>query len=180
MDRGVMIVEKAIKAYFAKFVTHARSPLKINIWQAVVAFVGGFLTILLLESIAEGLQWSLVIAPFGASCVLAFVLPEAPVSQPRNIIGGHMVTTLCGLTVYHLWGNSIWSLSVAVGLGIALMLLTKTTHPPAGANPIVVITAASTWSFLVTPVLIGSIVIVCVAVLYNNLIKNRKYPTFWI
>lgn len=180
MDRGVMIVEKAIKAYFAKFVTHARSPLKINIWQAVVAFVGGFLTILLLESMAEGLQWSLVIAPFGASCVLAFVLPEAPVSQPRNIIGGHMVTTLCGLAVYHLWGNSIWSLSVAVGLGIALMLLTKTTHPPAGANPIVVITAASTWSFLVTPVLIGSIVIVCVAVLYNNLIKNRKYPTFWI
>ncbi|WP_024634558.1 MULTISPECIES: HPP family protein [unclassified Paenibacillus] len=170
---------KNLKSYMNKFSTDTRSPLTISLWHAVVAFTGGFITIFMLMSLSEGLQISLLMAPFGASCVLAFGLPEAPVSQPRNIIGGHFITTLCGLTVYHWIGQGIWAISLAVGLGIALMIISKTTHPPAGANPIVVITAASSWSFLFTPVLIGSIIIVCVALLYNNLIKHRKYPTFW-
>ncbi|YCI21063.1 HPP family protein [Paenibacillus sp. Z3-2] len=168
-----------LKAYIAKFSTYARSPLKISLWHAIVAFTGGFIAIFMLMSLSEGLQLSLLMAPFGASCVLAFGLPEAPLSQPRNIVGGHCITTLCGLAVYHWIGQGIWALSLSVGLGIAMMILTKTTHPPAGANPIVVFTAASSWSFLFTPVLIGSIIIVCVALLYNNLIKHRKYPTFW-
>lgn len=178
--RGVIILYKNLKLYFNKSSTQARSPLKVSMWQAILAFIGGFITIFILVSLSEGLHLSLLIAPFGASCVLAFALPEAAVSQPRNIIGGHFITALCGLVVYHWLGNGIWALSLAVGLGIALMILTKTTHPPAGANPIVVITAASSWSFLITPVLVGSIVVVCVALLYNNLIKHRKYPTFWL
>ncbi|MDO7908021.1 HPP family protein [Paenibacillus sp. JX-17] len=171
---------KYIKRYLGKFASSARSPLKQNFVHALWAFLGGSITAFVLASFSSPTGLPLLMAPFGASCVLAFGIPDAPLSQPRNIIGGHFLTTLCGLMVLHLAGSGVWALSLGVGLGIAAMLLTKTTHPPAGANPIIVITSASTWSFLVTPVLTGSIMIVCVALLYNNLFKNRKYPTFWI
>ena len=70
----------------------------------------------------------------------------------------------------------------AVGLTISLMMLTKTTHPPAGADPLVVLlsTGATGWSYLFTPVFLGSVVIVLIVLVINNLSKNRNYPTFWI
>ncbi len=169
-----------LKNYFRKFGSTSRSPLLINIRQAWWAFVGGAIAILALEALSDRMEVMLLMAPFGASCVLAFALPDAALSQPRNIIGGHVITTFCGLVISHLLGYTIWSVALAVGLGIAAMLLTKTTHPPAGANPIIVITSASSWSFLFTPVLAGAIVIVCISLLYNNLFAHKKYPSFWI
>jgi CBS-domain-containing membrane protein len=71
-------------------------------------------------------------------------------------------------------------MALSVGLAISLMILTRTTHPPAGADPLVVFMAGSGWSFLLTPVLAGSVIIVLVALLVNNLDKNRHYPTFWL
>lgn len=71
-----------------------------------------------------------IIAPFGASCVLAFGFWDAPLSQPRNIIGGHLISALTGLAMLHLFGDSMWVMAAAVGLAIAFMMLTKTSHPP--------------------------------------------------
>ena len=122
----------------------------------------------------------LLMAPFGASCVLAFGVWNAPLSQPRNIIGGHLISTFIGLSIYHLFGNEYWTIALAVGMSIAIMMLTRTTHPPAGADPIVVILGAYSWSYLVTPVLVGSLVIVAFALFINNMSSKRSYPTFWI
>lgn len=55
---------------------------------------------------ASGAVW--LMAPFGASCVLAFGLPDSPLAQPRSIIGGHMVTTLVGLLVWYTLGHDWW------------------------------------------------------------------------
>lgn len=169
-----------LAAYFLKMKTSARTPLKAVPINALWGTIGGTIAIAVLAYLTSysGTLW--IMAPFGASCVLAFGLYDAPLSQPRNIIGGHLVTTLVGLIMYHLFGNEPWVLGVAVGLGIGAMMMTKTTHPPAGANPIVVILAGSPWSFLFTPVLVGAVVIAVVALLFNNLISNRKYPTFWM
>ncbi|GIZ16513.1 hypothetical protein RCZ15_24140 [Capnocytophaga catalasegens] len=81
-------------------------------------------------------------APFGATCVLAFGVPNSPLAQPRNIIGGHLISTLIELLCLYLPGNQWYSLALGVGLSIGIMQLTKTTHPPAGADPIVVILGA--------------------------------------
>jgi CBS-domain-containing membrane protein len=105
---------------------------------------------------------------------------DAALSQPRNIVGGHLVSTAIGLILLQLFVNEAWVLALGVGLALSLMHLTRTTHPPAGADPIVVIVAGSSWSFLFTPVLMGSLIIVLVALLVNNLDEQRKYPTFWI
>ena len=92
----------------------------------------------LLARLTLSLHAALLIAPFGASCVLVFALPQSPLAQPRNVIGGHMISTLVGLCAYHLIGASPLSFGLAVGLAIAAMLLTAPLHPPAGADPIVV------------------------------------------
>ncbi|TYR80913.1 HPP family protein [Priestia megaterium] len=166
--------------YFSKMKTSAKSPLKVDMKDAATGLIGGFISILVLAILTNATSTPWLMAPFGASCVLAFGVWNAPLSQPRNIIGGHFISTFVGLSMYHLFGNHPWTLALGVGLAIALMMITKTTHPPAGANPLVVIIGASSWSYLFTPVLIGAVVIVIVALIVNNLRSNRSYPTFWI
>ena len=158
----------------------ARSPLKVVPRNALIGALGGFIAIALLAFLSDLTASVWIMAPFGASCVLAFGLWDAPLSQPRNIIGGHFISTLVGLVCFHFFGQSNWVLAVAVGLAIGLMMLSKTTHPPAGADPLVVILGGSSWSFLIEPVLIGSVLIVLVALIVNNLDKKRMYPTFWV
>lgn len=153
----------------------AGSP-KPTLTVAMWSGIGGAIciaTILLVGSITD---LAMIIPPFGASCVLAFGLPDSPLAQPRNIIGGHFVTALTGIICLTLFGPEQWIMALAVGLGISAMQLTGTVHPPAGANPIVVILAGASWPFLLTPVLLGAVLIVVVAFVYNNRIPGRVYP----
>ncbi|RST77500.1 HPP family protein [Siminovitchia acidinfaciens] len=156
------------------------SPLTINVKDAMTGLLGGFLTISVLAILTGATSTEWLMAPFGASCVLAFGVWNAPLSQPRNIIGGHLISTFVGLAVYHTLGNESWAIGLAVGLAIAALMLTKTTHPPAGANPLVVMMGDYDWSFLFSPVLIGSVIVVVFALVINNLRSDRDYPTFWI
>ncbi|PFI84106.1 HPP family protein [Bacillus thuringiensis] len=166
--------------YFTKLKGKGGSPLQVNIKDSLTGLLGGFLTIITLTYLTSITSTELLMAPFGASCVLAFGVWNAPLSQPRNIIGGHLISTFIGLSIYHLFGNEYWTIALAVGMAIAVMMLTRTTHPPAGADPIIVILGANSWSYLVTPVLIGSVVIVVIALFINNMSSKRSYPTFWI
>ncbi|GGG58961.1 HPP family protein [Paenibacillus radicis (ex Gao et al. 2016)] len=168
------------QTYWSKMKGAGRSPLKVSAKTAIISAAGGFIAIAILAWLTglTGQPW--IMAPFGASCVLAFGVWESPLSQPRNIIGGHFISTMTGLLLFHLFGQGLIVLAVGVALAILFMMLTKTTHPPAGADPIVVILAGSGWSFLFTPVLAGSVVIVLVALLVNNAIRQRSYPTFWL
>ncbi|MET3506217.1 HPP family protein [Halalkalibacter oceani] len=165
--------------FFTKMKGQGRSPLKVVPRNAIIGGIGGFFAIGVLAMLTNWTSNLWIMAPFGASCVLAFGLWEAPLSQPRNIIGGHFISTFVGLALLHLFGQSMWVMATGVGLAIAMMMLTKTTHPPAGADPLVVIAAGSGWSFLLMPVFVGSVIIVLAALLINNLDHGRRYPTFW-
>lgn len=105
---------------------------------------------------------ALLMAPFGASAVLVFGVPESPLAQPKNIILGHLITSFIGVFFVQMVGVSPLTLAIATGIGVSAMLLTKTTHPPAGANPLLIMLSGQTWSFLVSPVLIGALVIVLI------------------
>jgi CBS-domain-containing membrane protein len=172
--------EKSKLHFFSKMAGSGRSPLKVVPKTAFLGLCGGFIAIGILALLTDITSYMWLMAPFGASCVLAFGVWDAPLSQPRNIVGGHLVSTSIGLILFHLFGNEVWVIALGIGLSIALMHVTRTTHPPAGADPIVVILAGSPWSFLLTPVLMGSLVIVLTALLINNLDEHRKYPTFWV
>lgn len=169
-----------VQRFWVKMSGLARSPLSVQPKHAMMGTIGGFAVILALGLLTEFTPELWIMAPFGASCVLVFGLWDAPLSQPRNVIGGHLISTFAGLALYHLLGSGPVVIAAGVDLAIGLMMLTKTTHPPAGADPIVVMMAGAGWSFLLAPVLIGSVVIVALALLINNLDRNRRYPTFWL
>lgn len=143
---------------------------------AAIGGFGGFIVIYLLAQLTVSLHTVLLIAPFGASCVLVFALPQSPLAQPRNVIGGHLISAGIGLGVFALLGAAPLSYGLAVGLAIAAMELTGTLHPPAGADPIVVILAKASWPFLFSPVLVGALAIVIIAFVYHRGISRRNYP----
>ncbi|MCG9752224.1 HPP family protein [Vibrio brasiliensis] len=140
---------------------------------AVVSGLAAALTIYLMGLVGEASDnWALIMAPFGASCVIAFGLPNSPLARPKNIILGHLITTFVGLFILNTLGSNPQSLAIGVGLGITLMLATDTTHPPAGANPLLVILTGQHWEFLYQTVLPGSLALVLSAYLYKR--ANNK------
>lgn len=138
-------------------------------WRnALLAGLGGALTIGVLAAANAMATLALLIPPFGASCVLVFGVPQSPFARPRNVIGGHLVSALMGLIAVALLGAGPLGMAAGVGLSIAAMMLSDTVHPPAGANPIVVALHGAGWPFLVTPVLAGAVAIVLLGLAFNR------------
>ncbi len=143
-----------------------------KVWvQAVLAGSGAALVMVLLALLQQWQQLWLV-APFGATAVILFALPGSPLGKAKNVIAGHVLAALIGLTFVHGFGLTVWSLSVAVGLAIGLMVLLKITHPPAGATTLLIMLTAPDWWFLLNPVLTGSVLMVVVAHYYHQ--SHRK------
>lgn len=155
------------------------APPRPPIDEVVYSLIGGGLGILLLGILSKVSGNPLLIAPFGATCVLLFAVPESPLAQPRAVVGGHVLATMIGLVCLATLGSDGTSIAIAVGLAIGVMQLTRTVHPPAGATPIVVIMSGAAWHFLVSPVLVGCGLLVVLALVFNNLAKTRHYPRFW-
>jgi len=147
--------------------------------SVAIAWLGGFVTLALLAGLSDGLNVALVLGSFGASCVLVFGFPDAPFSQPRNVVLGHVISSLIGLGCMQLFGAEWWSGAIAVGTAIAVMMLTRTVHPPAGSNPVIVFLGHPSWGFLLFPTLLGAVLIVLVALIYNNLSREARWPKYW-
>jgi CBS-domain-containing membrane protein len=155
-------------------------PGAVPLRRALAAGLAGAPAIALLTLLARWSGTPLLLAPFGASCVLLFALPDSSLAQPRAVIGGHLLSSLVGLIALHVFGGGLLAPALAVGAAIALMQLTRTTHPPASADPLVVLLGGAPWSFLLAPVLIGALLLVGCALLANNLGRGgRRYPHRW-
>lgn len=135
----------------------------------VLAGLGAAIAIGLLAMI-DSVQSEVVLlmAPFGATAVLVFGVPDSPLAQPKNVILGHFITVIIGVLFVMFLPVSPWSLGLATGLAVTVMLVTKTTHPPAGANPILIMLAGKGMMFLVFPVLLGAVIIVMIGQVVNN------------
>ena len=117
--------------------------------------------------------------------MLVFGAPHAPFAQPRNVIGGHMVSALAGVCVQALAGADPWlAASLAVALAVAAMHVTATLHPPGGATALIAVIGSPElkslgFTFALYPVGMSVLVLTAVAVLYNNLCERRRYPLYW-
>ena len=121
----------------------------------------------------EGMIW--LIPPFGASMVLVMAVHESPLAKPKNILLGHILSALSGVIILYLIGDNFLALGIAVALAVFVMIVTDTIHPPAGANPIIVILTGQGISFVLFPVAVGAFMLIVFAYLYNKLLK-RNYP----
>lgn len=148
-------------------------------WIGAAAALGA--TLLLLE--LNGRSW--LLASFGGSCVILFGMAATEMAQPRSFIGGHLVATVTGLVFLRLGympfgGPSELWIVTSVATALALMMLTRTIHSPAGANPIIVFAEAADWDFLLVPLAVGLAVLFVTALAANNLPRGRRYPLRWI
>ena len=156
-----------------------KRPPSAGVRAVLLGGLGGCLAIGALAALSSSLGLILLLGSFGASCVLMFGYPDAPFAQPANVIGGHVICTVIGLAALHWLGPQPWVLALAVGCSIAAMMATRTVHPPAGSNPVIVFLGHSGWGFLVFPVISGAFILVLIAWLYNNAVRKTPYPHYW-
>ena len=109
----------------------------------------------------------LLVAAFGSSCVLVFTLPDSPLSQPVNVLGGHIIAAAVGIGASLVLPIAPWSLGVAVGVALAVMAALRMTHPPAGGTPIAIMLADEHWWQLVPLILGGAGIIAFGGALYR-------------
>lgn len=146
------------------------------------SLIGGTLSILVLLYLSQLTHNPFIMAPFGATCVILYAVSQSPLAQPRNVILGHFVSAFIGLLFLKLFGTHILSIALSVGFAIAAMQFLRCVHPPAGANPLVILLTANTlhyeWSFLVFPVLLGSLLLVVIAYCVNNFKSQNRWPNY--
>lgn len=155
--------------------------------EHIYSFVGSFIGIAILayiqsKTIAD-IDSIFLIGSFGASSVLIFGAVQSPLAQPRNLIGGHVISAIIGVTIYKTLPNILWlTAPLAVSMSIVMMQLTKTLHPPGGAAALIAIIGTDKvkelgYLYVLSPVLTGTLILLVVALVFNNLTPNRKYPT---
>ena len=146
--------------------------------QSTLAGVFSIITIGVLTILTYKTSYGIfLIASFGSTMVLLYGYPESPFAQPKNIILGHFLTALIGIVFLNFVPLPIFlNIPLAVGFGVMFMILFKVTHPPAGGNPIIVIIGSVSFDYLLTPVLIGSIIVVMFGVIINKFLFKKEYP----
>lgn len=155
-----------------------------HFWSFLGAFIG-IATIGLIQGARfDHMDNVFLIGSFGASAVLVYGATNSPLAQPRNLVGGHLVCALIGVTVHQVLPSPdmLWVASaLAVSLSIVAMQITKTMHPPGGATALIANIGSAKilglgYMYVLSPVLTGVIVLFISAIIVNNIPRNRHWP----
>jgi CBS-domain-containing membrane protein len=174
---------------FSKMRGTTTSPPRVGaveiVWSWIGAFIGITAVAYLNFSMVEGTDQVLLIGSFGASAVLMYGAIKSPLAQPRNMVGGHILSALIGVASYKIFHEVPWlACSMAVATALAVMHATKTLHPPAGATALIAVIGgpkihALGFLYAIMPVGVGILIMLVIALVINNVARNRKYPEFW-
>jgi len=153
---------------------------QMSLRYAIWSFLSGTVGILAICKITALVGHPLLIGSFGASAVLLFGATDSPLAQPRNLVGGHLVSAGVAVLVVACLGSTPSAMALAVGLAIFVMNLTHTTHPPGGATALIGVQAAAGPEFILLPVLAGALILLVTAIFTNNVVYHRSYPKHWL
>ena len=176
--------------YFEKMVGTTKSPPAVSTSEIAWSWIGAFFGIASVALInynflGEGSDLVFIIGSFGASAVLIYGAIKSPLAQPRNLMGGHVISAIIGVVFYKIFHDHLWlAASMSVATAIAVMHATKTLHPPGGATALIAVIGgekihALGFMYVVIPVGFGALIMLVVALLVNNIPKSRRYPEFW-
>ena len=179
-----------LKTYIRKMKGTTKSPPPVSFSEVLWSWAGAFAGIALIgyinDSILNKTDQVLLIGSFGASAVLLYGAVKSPLAQPRNLLGGHVISAIIGVTAYQLCASHLWLASAAaVATAIALMHLTKTLHPPGGATALIAVIGGDKihvlgYMYVLVPVGCGAVIMLIIALLVNNIPGSRRYPEFWL
>jgi CBS-domain-containing membrane protein len=156
---------------------------KEHFWSFIGAFFGIGIIAFIQAQYMPKLENIFLIGSFGASSVLIYGAIQSPLAQPRNLIGGHIISAIIGVTIYKVCPDIIWlTAPLAVSLSIVFMQYTKTLHPPGGATALIAVIGSEKikalgYMYVLSPVFTGSMILFIIALIFNNITPNRKYPT---
>ena len=123
----------------------------------------------------------LLLASLGGSAVFLFGLTRAAAAQPRSLFGGHLGGAFIGIVCFHLFGDGLWVYVLSVVLTFVYMLATKTVHPPAGANPLIMLHMHAGLSALWQPVGLAVLTLAAVTAAWSRLVPGHvRYPVRWL
>ena len=175
--------------YFNKMKGGGQSPPQVGLPEVLWSWLGSFLGLaavsLIHYKILDETGLMMIIGSFGASAVLIYGAIRSPLAQPRNLLGGHILSAIIGVTAFQWLGGEPWlAAAVAVSTAIAVMHLTKTLHPPGGATALIAVIGGESvhnlgYLYVLVPTALGAMVMLVVALMVNNISKNRRYPEFW-
>jgi len=137
---------------------------KPQIIRAIGCFIGiGFL----------GILWAfydlpLLIASLGSTAVTLFGLPKAPAAKPRSAILGQFLSAICGWVTQYFLGSEWYACAIAVMAALIVMVIFDCVHPPGGATALSAVLTPQPWTFIIAPVTVGVIFLVCVAYATNK------------
>ena len=182
-----------MKSFLERMRTTGKPSPRIGLAHMGWSFLGAFVGIFAIERIGFWLELSefdhlFLIGSFGASAVLIYGVPMAEFSQPRNVIGGHVISAIIGISLYQIFGSeSIWVCPLAVSLAIFAQQFTWTIHPPGGATALIAVIGGDPihqlgFFYPLFPVFAGSSIMVVVAVIIHSFSRDhtRNYPTYWL
>ncbi len=168
----------------------SKSPTMVNFSEIMWSWVGAFMGITAVSymnyDMLQKTDFVMIIGSFGASAVLIYGAINSPLAQPRNLLGGHVISAIIGVTCYKMFGGHMWlASSLAVATAIAAMHATKTLHPPGGATSLIAVIGSAKvhslgYLYTVIPAGAGAIIMLVVALLVNNIPGSRRYPEFWL
>lgn len=166
-----------------------RKPFSKIFWSWLGAFLGIY-TISVLNTLIgmDTADSFFLVGSFGASAVLIYGAPQMDFSQPRNFLGGQVLSALVGVSVYRYLPFDLSVLSaLAVSISIVVMHFTRTMHPPGGATALIAVIGTSqvhelSYRLVLSPILLGACVMLLIGLIVNNLSKNpkRHYPRYWL
>ena len=147
--------------------------------QIAFATIGAVIAVSSLSYLADATRALMVLGSFGASTLLLFALPDATLAQPRAVIGGHLIASCIALICLAVFGPVWWAVGAATGLAVGCMMWTRTLHPPAGSNAIIVFYAKPSWGLLLFSTLAGTILLIAIAIIYHRTTRRHSYPRYW-
>jgi CBS-domain-containing membrane protein len=178
------------REYFSKMKGGGMAPPGVGVAEICWSWVGSAIGIgvcgYLSSRYFEPRDLLLIIGSFGASAVLIYAAIKSPLAQPRNLIGGHIISALVGVACYKLFGGTLWvAAALGVSLAIVAMLVTRTLHPPGGATALIAVIGGRNvhdlgFLYAVFPAGVGALILLVVALLVNNLAGGRRYPEYWL
>lgn len=178
------------REYLKKMKGKGRSPEGVGfneiIWSGIGSFIGIGLCAYLSKDYFTPVALTLIIGSFGASAVLIYAAIKSPLAQPRNLLGGHILSGIVGVASYNILGHFSIAIAAAAAVSFAIMLMhaTKTLHPPGGATALIAVIGGKGihslgYLYALIPAGLGAAVLLAVALLVNNLAMHRKYPEYW-
>jgi CBS-domain-containing membrane protein len=145
------------------------------IWSAV----GGAIAITIALLLVGGRDSPFLLFSLGGSTVFLFALTETEAAQPRALLGGHIGGGLIGILCYQIFGDALWVSVAAVVLTMTFMVVTRTIHPPAGANPLIMVDHHAGFLSMLNPVGAGVLTLFIVAMVWSRVRPGKQYPMRW-